>query len=306
MKRKFFNILFFVVLTTLSFFLVSCYQSKPGYMKDLTGTYELTKYTYRLKDQEADEEKDNRLKTDQIKAYLVISADGTGYYVFKSKDKSLTTEAVRITYDYDTEETNKIREIHYTNGMYSPTGTTSQAIPGNGHESLGLLFKLFSKTLNMTHPAILGSKYYSSVTYKRVSRKTDLSYASKKIGETLSCKEFEYNGLTGTYVLDYAYDTGLTYFILDINVDTNKASIYYGENGENKSKTNLDMTLSVKSLDGQQYTEIVVDGKTYRRNISGNVLGPNLLSNNNDNEYLMNYTKDTASIEDIIARYNIQ
>ncbi len=302
MKRKILHILSFVVLATLTFFLVSCYQSKPGYMKDLTGTYELTKYTYRLKDAEADEDKDNMLKVNSIKAYLVISSDGTGYYVYKSNNHPLKAEEVRITYEYDTEETNKIREIYYTNGV----SNSSSGLPGNGHESLGLLFKLFSKTLNMTHVAIFGNKYQSSVSYKRVSRKTDLSYVSKKMGETLSANEFEYNGLTGTYVLDYAYDTNLTYFILDLNAETGKANIYYGENGENKSKTNLDMTLSVKTVDNQSYAEIVVDGATYRRNINGNVLGPNLLSNNNENEFLMNYTKDTATVEEIIARYNVQ
>ena len=309
MKRKIFNLLAFALLITLSFFLVSCYQSKPGLMKDLTGTYELTKFTWRAKGDEADENKDDMLKNHQITAYLVINSDGTGYYCFKSDEKALYAEEIRITYTYDEDEPSKIKEISYTNG----SSTTVNRAPGNGRERLGLYFKVFSKTLNYTDNASpssckkVGRQYSQSVSYKRVSRKTDLSYASKKMGKELTTTPFEYHDLSGVYVMSYDSSNTYDYFIIDLSYETLKADVYYRMYGtsENQVKRNLDVQLDIKSgTNGLPYVEVSVDGVTYTRMINADYsISPSLYLNYGNFETQKEYYKDTNSLESVLNNF---
>ena len=175
MKRSFKLFSSLLVLCLMSFTLVSCYVSRPAAMSKLKGTYALTKYTYKEKDAEGDPI--DKIKAEGIVAYLVVTGEDYGYYVYKDDASDIIVQKVKVTYVYDDEEPTLVKEITYDNGLSIAT----TPYPGSGKEVLGLNFKLFSKTLNNTYNAVFGRNFSQSVSYKKVSSKTDLSYASKKM-----------------------------------------------------------------------------------------------------------------------------
>ena len=95
MKHKILSILSIIALVITCLSLTSCYASKPGYLKDLVGTYELTKYNYTpaSEKKEGEEESESqtveRVKEEGIVAYLIIREDGNGFYVYKSNTVGL-------------------------------------------------------------------------------------------------------------------------------------------------------------------------------------------------------------------------
>ena len=175
MKRFFKLFSSLLVLCLMSFTLVSCYVSRPAAMSKLKGTYALTKYTYKEKDAEGDPI--DKIKAEGIVAYLVVTGEDYGYYVYKDDASDIIVQKVKVTYVYDDEEPTLVKEITYDNGLSIAT----TPYPGSGKEVLGLNFKLFSKTLNNTYNAVFSRNFSQSVSYKKVSSKTDLSYASKKM-----------------------------------------------------------------------------------------------------------------------------
>ena len=164
-----------LVLCLMSFTLVSCYVSKPAAMSKLIGTYSLVKYTY--KESEAEGDPTDKIKEEGIVAYLVITGEDYGYYVYKDSSSEVIVQKVKVTYVYDEDEPELVKEITYDNGL----SIASTPFPGCGKEVLGLNFRMFSKTLNNTYNAVFGRKFTQSVSYKKVSSKSDLSYASKKM-----------------------------------------------------------------------------------------------------------------------------
>ena len=178
MKLKMKTVLSAIILVAMCFTLTSCYVSHPTAMKKLVGTYELTKFTRKAKEAPSEEEPKDLLKENGVKAYLVITADGYGYYAYKDNDTQLKVYKVTITYEYDSEDVSKVRLINYNDGVY----TTGTKAPGTGSESLGVNFRLFKRELNYSFQAVLGNKFAQSVIYKKVNKATDLSFVEKKLG----------------------------------------------------------------------------------------------------------------------------
>ncbi|MCR5741771.1 MAG: hypothetical protein K6G38_04890 [Gammaproteobacteria bacterium] len=171
-----------LILIALCLSLTSCYASKPGSLKQLVGTYELTKYNRHDSDTTEETEADyNMILKNNIVAYLIIKDNGTGYYVYQDYDTDLYAVEVTIKYNYDDEDPDLVKEIIYSAFDSNKSIHTEDKYPGSMNETLGLNFKLFSKTLNNTYYAVFGRDYSQSVSYKKVSSKSDLSYASKKL-----------------------------------------------------------------------------------------------------------------------------
>ncbi|MCR5565116.1 MAG: hypothetical protein K6F59_04930 [Gammaproteobacteria bacterium] len=302
MKRKLINIFSIIALVAVTMSLVSCYASKPGTLKQLVGTYELTKYTYSNTSQStSDAEANDQIKQQGIKAYLVIKDDGTGYYAYKSDTVALRVEAIKIKYVYDEEETNKVKEISFTNGQE----TSSKDIPGCGYETLGLYFKLFKKTLNQSHPAVFNKKVSTSVTYTKVSSKSDLSYVEKKMGKLPDILAFELNGLTGNYLLSYDNQNLYEYYIISLDAQTMKASVNYRlrTSTENVKVENQTFTVEYKKGETENYLEIKIGEYTLIRRQGQNGQFVNVLDYK-FSEYTNYYNKDSRSVSEIINSYN--
>ena len=178
MKRTIKATLCAVLLALMCFTLTSCYVSHPTAMRNLTGTYELTKFTRKAKDADSEADPDDYIAQKGIVAYLVITGEDYGYYVYKDNETPVTVKQVKILYEYDSEDISKVKSITYNDGVYE-NGTK---YPGAGSELLGVNFRLFKRELNYSFQAVLGNKFAQSVIYKKANKATDLKYVEKKLG----------------------------------------------------------------------------------------------------------------------------
>ena len=149
--------------------LSGCYSIKSGKMTRVEGTYELTTYSTKI----------NVIEEKGIVMYLVINGDGTGYYAYSDHDTEAYYDTVSIRFISDTEKS----------GYYSYAEIDFK---GDGiYTKLGIYSSLKTKTLNFSIPRYTGGvlngdfrlDYYESVTFTRVSRKTDLSYVKSVMGD---------------------------------------------------------------------------------------------------------------------------
>ena len=227
MKKTALLLTIILVAALMASMLSACYVSRPAALKKVVGTYELTSFTqtYPAENEESEAKTVDMIKEKEIKAYLVLASDGTGYYVYKDKDTELTTHKLNITYSYDEDDTSKVKEIYYTDG----SDTSGDGAPNKGHERLGVYFKWTTKKLTYTMPAVLGRKYSQSVRYDKVDKATDLSYASKKMGATLVAPNYEVAQLDGILAYEGIYDSAspYIYYYIDYHPERSQASVYY-------------------------------------------------------------------------------
>ena len=149
--------------------LSGCYSIKSGKMRRVEGTYKLTAYSTKV----------NNLEENGIVMYLVINGDGTGYYAYSDNETEAYYDTVSVRFISDTEKS----------GYYSYVEID---FTGDGnYTKLGVYSSLKTKTLNSSIPRYTGGilngdfrlDYYESVTFTRVSGKTDLSYVKSAMGD---------------------------------------------------------------------------------------------------------------------------
>ena len=158
-----------LILSTAAFF-SGCTMSRSGPMRKIEGTYQLTSYSTNKND----------LEERGMILYVVIRADGTGYYAYRDNENEGSRGDVRCRFTQDPEKSGYYEyvEINFTG-------------ENDGYKKLGIYSKLFDKNLNSNQPKYGGSildgtygiKYYVYVVFERVSRKTDLSYIEKALGK---------------------------------------------------------------------------------------------------------------------------
>lgn len=258
-----------IIGVALMLSLTACYISNPGKMSQLAGTYELSVYKIGTPKTEAElsqkqsEDESNYNYTDKILqkeiiCYLVVKDDGTGYYVYGDKDTPLTAKNVKIYYQYDSDEADKVKEIRYTVGI----AHSGDDYPGCGEEPLGVNIK--SKTLNYYLGTYtlgkLSRKYTQSVTYKKVDKATDLSYVEKKLNKKFSVAAFETNGLTGLFNMDIAYMEGPEYIYYGIDLDLGKgtADVYYALKSDETPREIKGLTASYVVGEPQEYGQVAM------------------------------------------------
>lgn len=249
--------------------LTACYPSKPAKLDKVVGTYRLQTFTrtYTKQNENTGEnESDVRdmMATEGIEAYLVLRADNTGYYIYRSNTVALTARSVRVNYSYDDEEPDKVKQLTYDVGLT----TTGDARPGRWHETLGVYFKRKEKVLTFTLPAIklgaLSREYSQTVRYERVDNATDLQYVQKAIGETLAVPPYEVAPLDGVHVYSGVYDDAspYVYTILDLHAGTGKADVYYAAKatGQSEVRRNVAVTFDIPAVptDGANGVQIVI------------------------------------------------
>ena len=280
MKKHALLIAFIALILCVPFVMTACYVSNPAPLKDIVGTYELT--TFNIGSIDEKDAEGNAVSHDQIKengavGYLVIKADGTGYQVYKDKNNPLRVLEIKITFNYDGEEAEKVNNIEYTSGItYSTKETLSNGKPQspiNGREKLGVNFKAFNKKLTFNNPAVFKSTISQNVVYKRVNKATDLSYVQKQIGQTPAALPYDVAGLNGWIEDGNAlYNNDYVYYFAKLDVAKKKADIYYAlkeDDGQARQKTDVDFTYTAKN----ELNEITVtlDGRTliYSTNVGG-------------------------------------
>lgn len=243
MKKRIAILIAVVMLATVCLAaLTACYQSRPAKLSKVVGTYELKSYTrtYPAKEGEETGETVDLIATNQIKAYLVVTSDGKGYYVYEDKDTPVRCYQCKINVSMDDEQPDKVKEISYT---YAAE-TTGDAIPGSGHETLGVYFKYRTKKLSYNMPAIFGRKYSRSVRYEKVSNETGLNYVNREFGTTFAPADYEVALLDGVLVYNGAYDAAspYVYYVVDYYPERAKCNVYYALKSDRQAHADVDLT----------------------------------------------------------------
>lgn len=157
-----------LILAVVTVFASSCYVTTGTSMKKAKGTYELTGYS--ITNGKTGDVTD-KLASDGIKVYLVVTGGDRGYYVYQDNNTSAYFRDVYLSYEYS-EDSNKVTSLTYRfdgqlEGDAQKVGVTSGG-------------------LNYSRPSIkLSDQVYSngiSMSFKKVSSATDLSFAESQLG----------------------------------------------------------------------------------------------------------------------------
>lgn len=215
------------------------YSSVAGKMEDMTGTYQLT--TFKQKDDGVEVDRITQLN---VKAYMVVGADGNGYYAYQDNNTEFWYDSTLIKYTKDLQKPELYKAIQMTVGK-NDTRISYQK-PGYGYEP-PMGFNVNTKTFNYSIPddqptqSWLYPSYYTSVVYTKISDKTDLSTISAKTGRNLTpLAKYEIKSLNGALIFHAGipnHEIAPTvnnpqyniykYYVVDFDAVNEKANIYY-------------------------------------------------------------------------------
>lgn len=214
------SMVLFLILSTAAVF-SGCYMIESEKMSKVEGTYELTSYSGQ----------ENYMEQREMKLYVVIRADGTGYYAYKDKDKEPHIAELKCSFEADLEEGGKYSYIHLDFG----NGETPTKL---GIKAAGL-FKISTKlnvtTLKWKDVSDLSQGTYSvNVTFTRVSKATDLSYVYEQFGKydtipygIISCDGlYEISSLYNKTTGSYSTATNYVYSYLDLDIINRIAKVW--------------------------------------------------------------------------------
>ena len=232
-----------ILLSLIAVLLIGgCYRVKPGTMKELKGTYKLTQYyrTYPATGSETGTDKVDFIEQKKIEAYLVIDGTDYGYTVYKDNETALLCNRVHFTYTYSQEDENAVELIEYT---------TAQSYETPIYETGKLGFHSGEKKLNQQLPHIVWenksfvTKYTDYTEYTRVDKATDLSYATKKLGELPPCADYALAPYDGLFRIEDPSLTPYIYYIMEIDAVAGKANVYYALRSDGERVVLSDLTV---------------------------------------------------------------
>ena len=213
-KRCFIFILTAIFAITMFATLVACENADKN---DIKGTYELTTWDYYYEDNVATD----IMERDEIKAYVVITGQDKGYYVYQSKSTPLYCRQVKVELGYSSSDPEKVIMVRLKDGMgWSMSFTTSKT----------------SKDVKLKdHKIKFLDQKKSLKEFTRISKATDLSTVNKEVGATLTYVDYEHAPFDCWY--EYVYETSkpehyedverYVYYFVKTDVTTNKATTYY-------------------------------------------------------------------------------
>lgn len=244
----------FIVSALMS---MGCYFVNPQTMKDVKGTYELTSYTKRYNNA-SDGTNVDYITDYGYKIYLVVTGTDRGWYVMQSNETATYAKEVKLTYEYDTEETNKLRYVFYRDS------TTDESYKTR----LGITKDTLSH--NQLHD-IFTKPYTINMSFKKVDKAIDLSYVTEQLGEfpTYGYDVYKYSGLysISSYgqglggALVEEYEHPYIYYFYALDAETKRGTAYYAlksdgvQRTEEREITLLDSWNSI-SFDEITWTEI--------------------------------------------------
>lgn len=248
-RRLFSLALVLILILSTTTVLTSCYVVKSGRMKDVEGTYQLTHYST---DTDCIAEKG-------ITMYMVIRADGTGYYAYKDNNKAPHVSELRCRFVQDEENAGKYSYVEVD-------------FVGSGeYHKLAVNTRTFSIATNLNSqkpvwkPIVWGETpeidYYVNVDFTRVSKATDLSVIEEHFStaNVLPYGAHKYNGTYsfetlagGIYpeVVGYVPPSPFVYFYVDIDIYARKGVAYYMlKSDETEHVVEFDLTLPSAASD---------------------------------------------------------
>lgn len=215
-----------------SFFTAGCYITQAQTMKNIKGTYQLVKYEmtrerYNKEDKIVTTVTDY-IERDGLELYLVVTGTNSGYYVYKSNDTPAFAREVALSYQADTEETNKYAKVGYKDmedSEYSDFGVTKNAL---NYYRPAICDKLFGLEVNQDG---------YDMDWKKVDKATDLSYVKKQLGE-FACFTYEGWDKHGGYQASFEFDGSLLpegetfkdpylYYYIEMDTVQMKATTYF-------------------------------------------------------------------------------
>lgn len=249
MKKSLRFIAISVILIMSILVLNSCYVVKSGKMSRIEGTYMLTSYSG-----------DGDYITERgITMYVIIRADGTGYYAYTDGTCDPYIAQLHCRYVQDTEEAGKYSyvEIDFGTGEYVKFAVYAPTLE-------------FKTNLNFTKPVWkpvvwgepLEIDYNINVDFTRVSRKTDSSYIVENFGKA-PVLPYGAKRLDGTYKLDSVIandkspegaalpEHGFVYYYIDFDFVAGKAKIYGMEKSNEAEVTATLDDLSIELVEGE-------------------------------------------------------
>ncbi|MBE6943230.1 MAG: hypothetical protein E7453_03075 [Ruminococcaceae bacterium] len=263
-----------VVLLVIAFALsmAGCYVISGRKMDKVKGTYKLAHYTYtpsyerkegytpRHYDYINDEEY-------QYEDYLIVTGTDTGYYVHKEANAPAYVKEVKLSYEYNAEDSSKVEYVIYNDSISkNSTGGTNRL--GINRNILNCSKSAFDYTQLITKKPMRTEDY--SVRWEKVDNATDLSYAKAQLGDL---KEYDYQGFSvrGIYELgtsaniengelaEYPYQ--YFYYVIDTAKGATTAAVYYAlkETPTTQIKKTVPFTYKAGDL-----AELTLDGKTWR------------------------------------------
>ena len=308
-------IAFFVLFGV--FALCAC---QPGKMADVEGTYELTTFMRKYPDKMSEVAEGEQapeqtyteydyLKDQEIKAYITVKNDGTGYYVYQDKETELFVRRIKIEFSKNGEEISMVK--YTTGGLHHKTAVKREEddIPGYGEEDLFVNSRSKVTLVRDYSPVkflALDRKYYQYVTYTKVDGATDLTYINKALKKTLAAPAFEMQGLDGdlTNAGFYGDANPYIYYAVRLDASANKADVYYAlkADGQDVHRENLAVTYAVDEGENKSL-HVTIGDTTYSTYYNPSSLPSGITvdkENESDYEYTLNIS--STAIDDFIAQ----
>ena len=224
-----------LIVALLAVSLSGCYIISGQKMRAVKGTYKLTTYTYTP----SHERKNGYTPTtyDYVNGekymyedYLIVTGTSTGYYVHTEAGGDNYVKEVTLRYEYDTEDSSKVNYVIYNDSI-------SVSSDEGGTHRLGVnkdSFNYSKSAINYTQ--LITKKEMSTeaitVRWEKVSKSTDLSYVTEKLG---NLKYYDYASfanrgiydLTSTDTTEGANEYLYYYMLIDTAKDSYRATAYY-------------------------------------------------------------------------------
>ena len=247
-----------LVITALVLSLASCYFITGQDMDDLEGTYKLTSFTYtpsyERKEGYTPTERDYVNGEDYLyEDYLVITGESTGYYAHKDASGQTYVKVVKLSYEYDTDDTDEIEYVTFEDALSSSNNIEVNKLGVSG-DILNYTKSAYDYTTLITKVDMRSESI--RVRWEKVSDDTDLSYVEEKLG---NLKSYDYEGYKrrGIYELTSVRNTEsgeyldseylYLFYVIDTYDGASTATLHYAQASDPEQKFTRTVTFSYSS-----------------------------------------------------------
>lgn len=194
--------------------LVACTPAKP---EDIYGTYKLMSY-YDKTDGEPDV---NKMEVNECDAYIVVSSDTKGYYFKKDKDSGWRGFPVKITFNKSSDDESKVASVDFEAPADESVYETKNLMVDKSNRDMYL-----KRVQNTISGSFLFKDGYD-ICYKKVSKATDTSYVTKKIGNVAMCKfeEYKFHGLFSLELANQGTPDEYICYFTEFDMSAKKAKV---------------------------------------------------------------------------------
>ena len=257
-----------VLVVLVVFMSFGCYMVSGQKMDRVKGTYKLTNYT-RIPQYERREgytPKTINYLTDedyQYEDYLIVTGNGSGYYVHKDVNTPAYSKEVTLSYQYDDENSSLVEYVVYNDSV--------SVNASSGVNKLGVT----KGYLNYSKPAFDYTEIFTKrpmrtedigVRWEKVDKATDLSYVEKQLG-TLKKYGYQDYAVRGIYEWEtstnietgevIASDYQYYYIVVDTAQGVTTAKISYALKETPTERVN--QTVNISHTQGD-WNSITIDG----------------------------------------------